>query len=308
MGDLVLIGAGPVGLDASATCVRIGASRRVAWAIDPAETARKEAKVLHRDVRFVDAPDQIPEAGRDDTALLAFSSRAEATAPVARALLGKGYHVVTSCEEMSDPAGPWRPELGALCRKTGRALVATGANPGFVMDVWPLQVAAGAVDIEAVSVTRRLDTSVRRAPLVAKTGRGLERHEFRRRAAAGKIGHVGLGVSARLLARGLGWAIGDVVEIIEPVVEADLVAGLHQRAEVAAGDRRIELDLTMSWGLDAPVDRVSVVGSPPIVVEITGGYHGDRGTAARLASAVGVAGRLEPAFYLPTQLPLAQGP
>ncbi len=307
MRDLVVIGAGPVGLDASETCTRIGAARRVAWVVDPADAARKEARALHCGVRFAEAPDQLPDAGGDDVALVAFSSRADATVPVAQTLLGKGYHVVTSCEELSDPAGAWRAELGALCRATGRTLAATGANPGFVMDVWPLQVAAGAVDIGAVIVTRRVDTSRRRAPLVAKTGRGLEQQDFRSRAAAGEVGHVGLGVSTRLLADGLGWPIDAVAETIEPVVEGDLVAGLHQRAEAAAGDRRIELDLTMSWGLAAPVDRVTVVGSPPLSVEIQGGYHGDRGTTARLAHAIGVVGRLEPALYLPTQLPLAQG-
>jgi hypothetical protein len=147
---------------------------------------------------------------------------------------------------------------------------------------------------------RRVDTSTRREQLVAKTGRGLTEEVFRTQVTAGKLGHVGLGASARLLAAGLGWELEGVEELIEPVLAGDeSVAGLHQRATGRDGAGRVvSLDLIMAWGLGGAVDRVEVDGSPPLVAEIIGGYPGDEGTTARVVRAVAACHVLEPGFHV----------
>jgi 2,4-diaminopentanoate dehydrogenase len=297
---LVLVGAGRVGVDAAKACRALGVVHAVAAVADTSLEARNRAGVeLSCDV--VSAAGDLPEGGGADVALLAFSSSAQETATVAEALLGRGYHVVTTCEELSDPDRPERERLDRMARSVRRNAVATGANPGFVMDGFALAVARGSAAVTGVRVTRRVDTATRRDRLVAKTGRGLTEAEFRSRAGAGGIGHVGLAASARLLAAGLGWRLVAVDELIEPVLGGDeAVAGLHQRATGRDGDGRVvTLDLVMAWGLTGPVDRIEVDGIPPLVAEIIGGYPGDEGTTARVVRAVEACSSLQPGFHLP---------
>lgn len=301
MSGLVLVGAGPIGVDAAKACVALGIVDGVVAVADIDPGVRAAAAAAFG-CGVVPVARDLPAPDGADVAVLAFSSSAAETAPAAEGLVARGYHVVTTCEELSDPSRPERGELDRAARAAGRAVVATGANPGFVMDGLALAVARGSAGVSAVRVSRRVDTSTRRPQLVAKTGRGLTESEFRTRAAAAAIGHVGLAASARLLASGLGWRLGEVDELIEPVLGGDqCVAGLHQRATGRddAG-RVVTLDLVMTWGLSEPVDRIEVDGTPPLVAEIVGGYPGDEGTTARVVRAVEACGRLGAGFHLPT--------
>jgi hypothetical protein len=62
----------------------------------------------------------------------------------------------------------------------------------------------------------------------------------------------------------------------------------------------------MAWGLD-PIDRVEIVGEPPITVTIEGGFPGDEGTTANVVAAMRRCTELAPGFYRPTDLPLRLG-
>lgn len=299
MSRLVLIGAGPIGIDAARECVALGVADAVAAVADTDPAARAAASEAFGCPVVADAAD-LPELDTTGVALLAFSSSAEATAAVAAAMLEREWHVVTTCEELSDPSRPECDRLDRAARLVRRAVVATGANPGFAMDGFPLAIARGSVDISAVRVTRRVDTSTRREQLVAKTGRGCTEPAFRSQAARGELGHVGLGASARLLAAGLGWRLGELDELIEPVLAGDdSVAGLHQRVKGSdASGRMVSLDLVMAWELGGTVDRVEIEGFPSLVAEIVGGYPGDEGTTARVVRAVGACHTLEPGLHL----------
>jgi hypothetical protein len=114
--------------------------------------------------------------------------------------------------------------------------------------------------------------------------------------------------SARLIARGLEWPHKDVVVSIDPILIEDKTAGASQRVELSAGDgRRITLELTMAWQMEDPFDRISIEGTPPLCVEIPGGYPIDDGTAAHVIAAIRHAANLSPGFYRPTDLPLRFG-
>ncbi|NNC75188.1 MAG: dihydrodipicolinate reductase, partial [Acidimicrobiia bacterium] len=65
--------------------------------------------------------------------------------------------------------------------------------------------------------------------------------------------------------------------------------------------------LTMVWDVERPGDTIEIHGDPPIRLEMPGGYHGDRGTAAQVVRAIERCHELEPAFYRPTDLPLRLG-
>ncbi len=299
---LILLGGGSVGV-AAAQAAREAGLVEVVAVVDPDEAARRRAaRELAADGYL--AMHDVPSADLE-VALIAFGSRADAVAVAVRRLLEKGCHVVTTCEELADPAPQLRSALDDAARLAERCVVATGANPGFVMDRLPLLLATASHNVTRVEALRRVDTRARRGSLVVKSGRGLSPAEFAAGVAEGRIGHVGMPECARLVAEGLGWDDGAVDTAIEPVLdERGTVAGLHQLAHLAASGREVVLDLTMAWGAEA-VDVVTITGEPPLRVEIHGGYHGDLGTSAGVVAALRRLPDLPPGFYRPTDLPLS---
>ena len=305
MSRIVLVGAGPIGVAAADGALAEGVIQSVAAVADPAADPRRTAAERFGAAEYPSV-DDLPEASEGDWAIVAFSSRAELVAPEIVKLLSLGYHVVTTCEEMARPPGHVLQAIRSSAESDGRKVIATGANPGYIMDRLPLVVAGGVCSIRAVEVHRRLDTGTRRESLVVKTGRGLTPEEFAAGVAAGEVGHVGLAASAKLLARGLTWPTNDVAETIEPVLDGEgIVAGLHQNATLSTPlGGRLVLDLVMAWQVDRPGDTIVVDGSPPVRLELPGGYHGDLGTTAQVVNAIGRHTGLGPGFYRPIDLPV----
>ncbi len=215
-------------------------------------------------------------------------------------LVRSGAHVVSSSEELFYPEPRDRAfceRLDALARDQGVAVVGTGVNPGFAMDLLPLTLTAMCTAVERLEVRRVVDASLRRLPLRRKIGAGLEAAEFTARRAAGGFGHIGLEESARAVAGTLGWPVDALTERLEPViaerrveteglvVEAGRVAGIHQTIRVDSGGReRLLLELTMAVGAADPVDRVDVAGDPPLTLRVEGGIFGDTATVAALVN------------------------
>ncbi len=305
MSRLVLVGAGTIGVNAAAAAVADGVVEAVRAVADPDAEARSAATAQFGAEGHERAA-ALPEAEEGDWALVAFSSRADATAPVILRLVGLGYHVVTTCEELSRPDQHVKEAVRTAAVTEGRRVIAAGANPGFVMDRLVVAAASGARAVYRIEVSRRVDTSQRRGPLVAKTGRGLTPEEFAAEVAARRLGHVGLVASAKLVARSLLWPTGDVNETIEPVLDGDgKVAGLHQQAVLYTPEGGVlDFDLVMAWEVADPGDSIHVHGLPEILVEIPGGYHGDDGTTAQVVNAIGRYNQVAPGFYRSIDLPL----
>lgn len=205
------------------------------------------------------------------------------------AIVAAGAHAVTSCEELAaPPEDPAALALHEAAERAGVAILATGVNPGFVMDRWPLQLAAMCMSVQGVVVERVVDAGQRREPLRYKVGQGLSSEEFQAAVAAGRLGHVGLRASAALIARGLGTQLASAEEDIIPVTGTDgRTLGVRQELRGrTADDRPIELRLQMSVGAPVPHDRVILDADPPIDARIVGGLHGDRATVAALVEAL----------------------
>ncbi|HZH02269.1 MAG TPA: dihydrodipicolinate reductase [Myxococcaceae bacterium] len=188
--------------------------------------------------------------------------------------------------------------LDLFARQHDATLVGTGVNPGFAMDTLPLVLTGPARSVEAVRVERRVAASTRREPLQRKIGAGLSRPAFEAGVEAKAIRHVGLPESAAAVAAALGWKVEAVDETIEPViareriqtkfltVERGQVAGVHQVARaVERGRERVLLDLTMSVDVPTSVDRITLIGNPPMTLTVEG-IHGDVATAAVVLNAV----------------------
>ena len=215
-------------------------------------------------------------------------------------LLGRGSHVVSTCEELSFPIdAAIRADLDQAARAKNVTLLGTGVNPGFVMDKLPLTLTSVCQKINSVDIIRIQNASTRREPLQRKVGAGMTTAEFRAAVDAGKIKHMGLRESLLLVGHGLGVEFDQVSdEKIEPIVaERDVttqylkvaagqVAGVHQTID-GRGKINVRLELRMYVGAeDVAADRVIVRGVPDLEMVISGGVHGDRATAAMVVNAI----------------------
>ena len=228
--------------------------------------------------------------------------------------------VASTCEELIFPAlkaAGAAEEYATLCRHTGARVVATGVNPGFVMDVLPICVTAVSRTVEKIEVTRVVNASTRRQPLQAKIGSGQAAEPFREKLRAGQAGHAGLRESLALVAHAMGWALDAIVEVGEPVlaereictkfftVRTGEVCGIHQRAVgTVAGEEKVVLDIAMYLDAPNPHDRVVITGRPPLDVVVNGGVAGDDATVAALVNVVPRLVAAAPGLHLATDLPL----
>ena len=302
--DVVLVGAGPVGIAAAQAALDDDVGRRMVAVVDRDERAAAEGAAILGGTHGTSV-DGLPAGDPGSVALLAFSSNTDETVPVARTLMENGFHVVTTCEQLADPDSQLAASLDRLARSVERCIVVTGANPGFAMDRLPVFVAAACRSVTSVEVRRVVDTSRRRGPLVTKTGRGLTSEDFDLRAADGAVGHVGLVESARLVAAGLGWDPGaPVTESLDPVLDGAFVSGIHQMAILRDGARTVTLDLTMAWRAPDPSDTLIIEGQPSLRLVIPGGYHGDHGTTAQVVAGMRMCLTMEPGLHLPIDLPV----
>jgi hypothetical protein len=324
---VALVGLGPIGLEvARAVLERPGIE--VLGAADPApDKAGKDLRELARfeggDGPFPIAPSarelydrSASTRGKRDVVLLCTGSRLQSVAPQIEEAAAAGFHVVSTCEELSFPDlhhADLARSLDAKAKERGVAVLGTGVNPGLVMDRLVLAVAGACVKVERLKVTRVVDAAKRRGPLRAKVGAGLSKEEFESGVAARKLGHVGLSESAAMVALGLGVPIDEISETIEPVlaasetegVAAGRVLGLHQIARVrAGGEIHVELDLTMAVGVPEAFDHIEIQGDPPVNLRVTGGFHGDRATVGCVVNAIPFIVAAPPGVQTVVTLPL----
>ena len=217
-------------------------------------------------------------------------------------IIRAGAHIVSSTEELFYPF-ECNPEfcqrINTLAKQYGVAVVGTGVNPGFAMDILPLCLTGMCTEVDKIIVRRVVDASQRRLPLQKKVGAGTSRQEFEERLAAGQLGHIGLRESALAVMSTLGWPVDQIQESIQPVmagtmvttdfltVESRQVAGLRQILSLESeGQERLVLDLQMYVGAKEPHDSLKILGNPPLSVYIDGGIFGDTATVSALVNTI----------------------
>jgi hypothetical protein len=234
--------------------------------------------------------------GEADVVTHCTSSSLESIVPQLQAILDTGLPVVSTTEELSYP---WYPQkelaakIDAMAREAGFAVVGTGINPGFAMDTLPTVLTAACERVDAITVDRVQDASVRRLPFQQKIGAGLEPDVFRQKADNLEIRHVGLTESVAMIAASLGWEMERITDLIEPkiatarvssqylTVEPGQVAGLIQEAVgYRNGEPIIKLHMEAYLGSPEVYDAVRIEGSPSLYSRVEGGIHGDIATAS----------------------------
>jgi hypothetical protein len=297
----VQFGVGPIGASI-ARLLRQKTSVEIVGAVDrdPAKAGRDLGEVVGAE----DAPWGIPvsasaaEALKNtvDIVMHTTSSYLPEVVEELMTCISAGCCIVSTCEELSYPFRKHpgiSADLDSAAIDEGVALVGTGVNPGFVMDKLVLTLSAAAQRVEWASAVRVVDAGKRRLPLQKKVGAGMSVEEFRRQVDAGRIKHHGLPESVAMVAAGLGFALDDISETIQPVIAEDAVkteflevspgqvAGVHQVARgMFAGEEKIFLELKMYVGAKHPADTVELRGLPNLTCTIPGGTHGDIATAA----------------------------
>ena len=293
-------GIGPIGAEIARLLLSKPWVRLVAAVdIDPKKIGKDLGDVigLGRQVGVMVTPEI---EGKPEVVCHSTGSRLREVSAQLKALLERGCHVVSTCEELSFPIDrEIRAELQQVARRHNATLLGTGVNPGFVMDKLPLTLTAVCQQVTSLDIIRIQNASTRREPLQRKVGAGMTVEDFRAAVAAGKIKHMGLRESLLLVGNGLGVEFEQVSdERIEPIVaEREVVtqylkvapgqvAGVHQTIE-GRGRINVRLELRMYVGAeDLAADRVIVRGVPDLEMEIKGGVHGDRATAAMVVNAI----------------------
>lgn len=246
--------------------------------------------------------DAVLSRSRADVVLLTTTSSLKGVYPQIQRCVAAGVNVLSTCEEL---AYPYRkdPRLSADIDKMAKAnnvtVLATGVNPGFLMDAWPLFMTGVCQQVKRVRAVRVQDASPRRGPFQKKIGAGCTPDEFKKLVAAGTLKHVGLPESIAMIAGGLGWTLDDITESIEPVisrksVKTDFVAvkpgqaaGVRQVGKgIRAGEELITLEFEAYVGAPESYDAVYIAGIPNLEVVIKGGTHGDIATAAIAVNSV----------------------
>ncbi len=216
--------------------------------------------------------------------------------PEVMACVQRGKHVVSTCEEL---AYPWAryPELASQLDQEAKAhgvrVLGGGVNPGMVMDLLPIILAANVGKITHVKVRRVVDLAGRRPQLQRKAGLGLTPEEFQVRLQERAIGHVGLLESAHLIASALGWHLQEVREQMTPLLaprpmrhgayrlSPGQVAGFRQELVGIAGDEPVlRMELVMALEPPDAMDAIEIEGSARVRAIFLGGIPGDVATAS----------------------------
>lgn len=323
---VIVVGAGPIGLGVARE-VAARPSLTLAGVVDtnPAKAGTVEGVTVTSELPHPDRGDPSPiVAALTTTSSLAKLER------LTLDCIGRGWHVVSTCEELAWPWGTandlrnGRDEIAHriddAAKAKGVCVLGTGVNPGFLMDALPLALTAPCRRVERVRIERVQDASIRRRPFQDKVGVGMHKDDVEPRLRARLLGHVGLEESARMIAARLGFDIDyfaedmsvivtdrdvDLSSTAGRVVRAGEVVGVEQVGRACKdGNVKVELFFRATFGQIDPRDRVVIEGDPPIDVTIKGGVPGDTATCAIVANAVPVLLLARPGLRTMSDVPL----
>ena len=300
---------GPIGMQA----VQVIAERpscRIVGAVDkdPAKIGRNLGDLVGLTrplgVRVSgDAADVLRRVEADIVVLTTTSSLAMIK-PQILEIISCGKNIVSSCEELTFP---WitQPEtareIDEAARRENVSVLATGVNPGFLMDFLPMALTGVCRTVRRVTVERIQNAASRRLPFQKKIGAGLTLDQFHARVREGNLRHVGLTESIHLIASRLGWALDKTEETLSPVVSEGGFAtdeltippghasGVSQIGRgYRGGQEVITLVFRATVGEPDSHERIVIEGDPPIDLFIKDGVNGDVATCAIMANAIPV--------------------
>jgi len=303
MSGIILFGLGEIGSGIARLALERGVEIRGAVDIHPDKAGKDLGELLGLNSLGIIVSGGLDGALSSDADIVVNStiSSLEGLEPDIIKVINARKNLISTCEELAYPHAN-HPEIAEridrLARENGVSVMGAGVNPGFVMDRLVLTLAGTCSSIKKARATRIVNTSERRINLQKKTGAGMSPTEFSAGLKEGRIRHVGLPESVRMIADGLGIRLDEIRESTEPVIAEEDVESSHIKAEkgmisglkqVALGMKGnepvIALELHMYMGAES-CDSIQIEGTPDISMKIDGGIHGDVATVALITNLI----------------------
>lgn len=316
--SVMFYGLGPIGAAvARQVATRPGFKIAGGIDIDPAKLGQDLGSVVGLDrstkIRVTNDAAGALKRARPDVVVLCTSSALKRVMPQIETILKARIPIVSTTEELSYPVGKNRSlarKIDALARKAKVAVLATGVNPGFVMDALPIALSGVCERVDSIRIDRVQDARIRRLPFQQKIGSGLTTAQFQKKVDDQTVRHVGLAESVTMIADAFGWKLDKVTDEIKPKiaeqpVASDLIAvdpgyvcGIVQDG-IGWKNGKPVISLHMEAYLGAPesYDSVVIEGLPRIEQKISGGVHGDVATASITVNSIPKVMAATPGFH-----------
>jgi len=292
--------------------------------VDPAKIGRDVADVVGLQRRLGvkvsgDAAKALKSA-KADVVVHCTDSSIKSVMPQLEAILGSRTPIVSTTEELTYPGYTHirqARQIHAWAKRARVAVLGTGINPGFVMDVLPITLTAVCERVDRVEVNRVQDARLRRLPFQQKIGAGLTTEQFQKEVRGGSVRHVGLTESIAMIADALGWTLDRITDDIQPklasvtisseflAVDPGYVSGIIQDGVgYRKGEPVLRLHMEAYLGAPESYDSVDIEGSPRLSMKIAGGIHGDVATASIVVNSIPHVIGAEPGLHTMRDLPL----
>lgn len=166
--------------------------------------------------------DNLIERSKPDVAIQATCSRLDDAMAEIVTLLRRGVRTISIAEEMAFPARRFPEaarEIDRLAKASNAAVLGTGINPGFVLDLLVIVLTGVCSDVQSITATRVNDLSDYGPSVLEKQGVGVAPEQFQRGLENGSVvGHIGFVESIHMIARALGWEIDRIEETRKPII------------------------------------------------------------------------------------------
>jgi 2,4-diaminopentanoate dehydrogenase len=292
-------------------------------------TATVTSAPAHLRVR-TDAAEAL-RAAVPDAVVIATRSRLSDVLPQLRLAAASGARaIVCSAEELArvrEGDGPDADAIHQLARDHATTILATGVNPGFVLDLWPLVLSGLAWDVQHLRARRVVDVSVFAAHVRENLGVGYSPAGFEEGLANRRIlGHLGFPESLRILAESMGRPARRIAVRTDPlvaerafdladgtVIPAGRTIGARQVAEAwvddPVDDPWIEIEMLLHAAPSAAgirtTDETHLLGRNELHVTVQPGCSAVLSAAAQLVNGIPRAMAAPPGVYGPGDLPPA---
>ena len=241
------------------------------------------------------------------------------------ALVTGGVNVISIAEQMAYPAASARQiseDLQRLATENGVAVVGTGINPGFVLDLLVIVLTAVCSEVTSITATRINDLSPYGPSVLDSQGVGLTPDEFRRGIERATVaGHYGFPESLHMIANALGWPIDRIEESRQPIisqvqretahvrVEPGQVAGCLHEAVAYCGEKPV-ITLTHPQQIRPELegvvtgDTIRIAGTPDVCVSGSPEIPGGQGTVALAVNMIPRIMQAPPGLHTMADLPV----
>ena len=260
-----------------------------------------------------------------DIAIQATCSRIADASDEITTLVEHGVAVISIAEQMANPscsAPAFAAELQRAAVSQGVAVIGTGINPGFVLDLLVIMLSGVCADIRSITATRVNDLSPFGPSVLASQGVGLDPAVFVQGLEDGTVaGHFGFAESIHLIAGAIGWDIERIEEQREPIIagvrretpfvtiKPGQVAGCRHTA-VAYRDGRPVITLIHPQQVHPRLegiqtgDRIEISGTPDIHLAGSPEIPGGQGTIALAVNMIPRVLNAAPGLHTMVDLPV----